>query len=133
VRKLILICAALGMAGCSSGPYEPTQQVLQAYTTQKPNTTKIRVHRKPQLSGSILDESCPLIVYVDNKEAAGLQKNQYVDLYLPNGVHSLKVKFSCAITPIDKAMTIELDGTPQTYETALNTNATERYSLTRVK
>jgi len=133
VRKLILICAALVMAGCSSGPYEPTQQVLQAYTTQKPNTTKIRVHRKPQLSGSILDESCPLIVYVDNKEAAGLQKNQYVDLYLPNGVHSLKVKFSCAITPIDKAMTIELDGTPQTFETALNTNAAERYSLTRVK
>jgi hypothetical protein len=131
VRKLLMICAALVLAGCSSGPYAPTQQVLQAYTTSKPDTTKVRVHRQPQLAGSILDESCPLIVYVDDKEAAGLQKNQYVDLYLANGVHSLKVKFSCAITPIDKALTIQVDGTPQSYETALND--AQRYSLTRVK
>lgn len=131
MRKIILICAALVLAGCSSGPYEATPQVLQAFATQKPNTTKIRVHRQPQLSGPLLEETCPLIVYVDDKAAAGLQKNQYVDLYVPNGVHSLKVKFSCAITPIDKAMTIQLDGTPQFYETALNTS--ELYSLTRVK
>ena len=131
MKKIILICAALVMAGCSAGPYEPTQQVLQAYSTSKPDTTKVRVHRKPQISGSILDESCPLIVYVDEKEAAGLQKNQYADLYIPNGIHTLKVKFSCAITPLDKAMTIELDGTSQTFETALN--SLHRYSLTRIK
>ncbi|EIC85433.1 hypothetical protein [Serratia sp. M24T3] len=130
MRKFILVCAALVLAGCSAGPYEPTQQVLQAYASQKPGTTKIRVHRQPQIAGSILDESCPLIVYMDNKEVAGLQKNQYADLYVPNGTHSLKVKFSCAITPLDKAMTIQLDGTPQTYETGLN--SAQRYSLTRV-
>ncbi len=131
MRKLISICAALALAGCSAGAYEPTKQVLQAYESPKPDTTKIRVHRQPQLAGSFFDESCPLIVYVDNKEVAGLQKNQYADLYVPNGTHSLKVKFSCAITSLDKATTIQLDGTPQTYETALN--SAQRYSLTRVK
>lgn len=131
MQKLILICAALALAGCSAGPYAPTQQVLQAYATQKPNTTKVRVHRQPQLAGSFFDDSCPLIVYVDNKEAAGLQKNQYADLFVPNGSHSLKVKFSCAITSLDKAMTVQLDGTPQSYETALN--SAQHYSLTRVK
>ncbi|WP_328803085.1 hypothetical protein [Rouxiella aceris] len=131
MRKLTMLAVALVLAACSSGPYAPSQQILQAYTVNKPGTTKIRVHRLPQLSGSLLDESCPLIVYIDNKEAAGLQKNQYADLYVPNGIHSLKVKFSCAITPMDKALTINLEGTAQSYETALNT--TERYSLTRVK
>ncbi len=130
-KKFILICAALALAGCSAGPYAPTQQVLQTYASPKANTTKIRVHRAPQFAGSMFDESCPLIVYVDNKEVAGLQKNQYADLYLPNGMHSLKVKFSCALTSRDKDLSIQLNGTPQSYETALN--SAQRYSLTRVK
>jgi len=131
VRKLVLICAALVLAGCSSGPYEPTQQILQAYTVDNPGSTKIRVHRQPQIKGSILDESCPLIVYVDQKEAAALQKNQYADLYVSQGKHDLKVKFSCAITPMSKSLTLVADGDYQDYETSLST--TGQYLLTRTK
>ena len=112
-----IICATL-LVGCANKPYEPTSTIYsQKYTSHSDERTKIRVHRVQQLTGAGLGEKCPLILKVDNTEVAGLQQNQFVDLYLNNGTHNLSVRFSCALTQWRKTLTVVADGQYQEIQT----------------
>ncbi len=125
------ICATL-LVGCANNPYEPTPTIYsQKYVAQSENKTKIRVHRVQQLTGAGLGESCPLVLKVDNIEVAGLQQNQYIDLYLNNGEHDLSVRFSCAFTQWRKTLTVIADGQYQEIQT--EQGAAGQYRMWRVK
>lgn len=126
-----IICAIL-LAGCANKPYEPTPNIYsQKYVYQSDEQTKIRVHRVQQLTGSGLGEKCPLILKVDNTEVAGLQQNQYIDLYLNKGSHDLSVRFSCALTQWRKTLTVIADGNNQEIQT--EQGAAGQYRMWRVK
>jgi len=118
--------------GCANKPYEPTPTIYsQKYVAQSENKTKIRVYRVQQLTGAGLGESCPLVLKVDNIEVAGLQQNQYIDLYLNNGEHDLSVRFSCAFTQWRKTLTVIADGQYQEIQT--EQGAAGQYRMWRVK
>jgi hypothetical protein len=126
-----IICATL-LVGCANNPYEPTPTIYsQKYVAQSENKTKIRVHRVQQLTGAGLGESCPLVLKVDNIEVAGLQQNQYIDLYLNSGEHDLSVRFSCAFTQWRKTLTVIADGQYQEIQT--EQGAAGQYRMWRVK
>ena len=126
-----IICATL-LVGCANKPYEPTSTIYsQKYTSHSDERTKIRVHRVQQLTGAGLGEKCPLILKVDNTEVAGLQQNQFVDLYLNNGTHNLSVRFSCALTQWRKTLTVVADGQYQEIQT--EQGAAGQYRMWRVK
>ncbi|HGY2937175.1 hypothetical protein [Citrobacter freundii] len=126
-----IICATL-LVGCANKPYEPTSTIYsQKYTSHSDKRTKIRVHRVQQLTGSGLGEKCPLILKVDNTEVAGLQQNQFIDLYLNNGIHNLSVRFSCALTQWRKTLTVVADGQYQEIQT--EQGAAGQYRMWRVK
>lgn len=128
MMKNIILLSALVLAGCASKPYEPTKTVYKpSITIQKNGATQVRVHRAKQVSGSALGESCPLVLRVDDIEVAGLQQNQYVDLYLPSGKHTLSVRFKCALTEWRKSVVLEANGTYQEYET--ETGAAGQYRM----
>lgn len=131
MKALVLLIIVL-LSGCAAKPFEQTPLIYnQELTTASPSLTKIRVHRIVQLSGSGLGDNCPLILKVDGKEAAGLQQNQYVDLYVPNGTHLLSVRFKCALTAWRKSLDINADGTYQEYKT--ETGAAGQYRMWQVK
>lgn len=126
-----IICATL-LVGCANKPYEPTPTIYsQKYVAQSENKTKIRVYRVQQLTGAGLGESCPLVLKIDNIEVAGLQQNQYIDLYLNNGEHDLSVRFSCAFTQWRKTLTVIADGQYQEIQT--EQGAAGQYRMWRVK
>ncbi|MEC3904958.1 hypothetical protein VOF77_21950 [Leclercia adecarboxylata] len=126
-----IICATL-LVGCANKPYEPTPTIYsQKYVAQSENKTKIRVHRVQQLTGAVLGENCPLVLKVDNIEVAGLQQNQYIDLYLNNGEHDLSVRFTCAFTQWRKTLTVIADGQYQEIQT--EQGAAGQYRMWRVK
>ncbi|KAB8308227.1 hypothetical protein EH227_15560 [Rouxiella chamberiensis] len=120
MKKLLIAVLALGLAGCATKPYEATRTIYDKdLTTANGNLTHVRVHRASQLTGAALGESCPLVLKVDNKEIAGLQQNQYVDVFLPQGEHALSVRFKCALTEWRKSTQFIADGKPREYETEL--------------
>lgn len=120
------------LTGCVSKPFEPTPLIYDhALTTASPSLTKIRVHRIAQFSGSALGDNCPLILKVDEREVAGLQQNQYIDMYLPRGSHTLSVRFKCALTAWKKSLDINADGTYQEYKT--ETGAAGQYRMWQEK
>ncbi|EKN3726536.1 hypothetical protein ACS78O_21580 [Yersinia enterocolitica] len=132
MKKLIIALAVFVLAGCANKPYEQTTNVIEPkLTTKKADSTQIRIHRVSQISGSGLGEGCPLVVSVDNTEAAGLQQNQYVDLFLDKGNHTVKVRFSCALTGWSKSLDIVADGSYQEYET--ETGMAGQYRMWRTK
>ena len=126
MKKIILLLCVTSLFACSSNPFEETKTL---YSTS--NSTQIRVHRVSQLSGAALGEDCPLVLKVDDKEIAGLQKNQYVDLYVPNGHHNLSVKFKCALTSWRKSLELNAVGDYQEYKTEIG--AVGQYRMWRVK
>lgn len=127
----IIGCVAL-LIGCANKPYEPTPTIYsQKHVTHSTNKTQIRVHRVQQLSGSGLGEKCPLVLKVDNIEVAGLQQNQYVDLYLDTGTHDLSVRFSCALTQWRKTLTVTANGQYQEIQT--EQGVAGQYRMWRVK
>lgn len=126
-----VICVTL-LAGCVNKPYEPTPTIYsQKYVYRSDEQTKIRVHRIQQFTGSGLGENCPLILKVDNTEVAGLQQNQYIDLYLSKGSHDLSVRFSCALTQWRKTLTVVADGHYQEIQT--EQGVAGQYRMWRVK
>ncbi|MFO6298660.1 hypothetical protein [Rahnella selenatireducens] len=132
MNKLLIAGLALGLAGCAAKPYEATRTIYDTnITTAKYNLTHVRVHRLPQLTGAALGEDCPLVLKVDEKEIAGLQQNQYVDLYLPQGEHTLSVRFRCALTEWRKSAQLIADGKPREYETEIG--AAGQYRMWQTK
>ncbi|MGK0735818.1 hypothetical protein ACSFCT_03365 [Yokenella regensburgei] len=130
--KALVPLIILLLAGCVSKPFEITPTIYNhELTTESPGLTKVRVHRVEQLSGSALGDDCPLVLKVDEKEIAGLQQNQYIDVYVPNGNHSLSVRFKCALTSWKKSLNVNADGTYQEYKT--ETGAAGQYRMWRVK
>jgi len=120
------------LSGCASKPYEATSIIYDSsLLNSKTASTKVRVHRVQQLSGSGLGENCPLVLKVDEKEVAGLQQNQYVDVYLPNGEHTLSVRFKCALTEWRKSLNIIANGHYQEYKT--ETGAAGQYRMWQVE
>jgi hypothetical protein len=132
VKRWIVLAAAALIIGCADKPYEPTPTIYDAsYTEQSADKTKVRVHREQQLAGSGLGKGCPLVLKVDSIAVAGLQQNQYVDLYLANGQHDLSVRFSCAITEWRKSLSIIADGQGQ--EIRVAQGSVGQYRMWRVK
>lgn len=132
MKKLFLVFAILGLFGCASKPFEATKTIYDpSLLTNEPNTTKVRVHRVEQLSGSALGENCPLVLKVDEKEVAGIQQNQFIDLYLHAGKHTLSVRFKCAFTAWRKSLEIEVDGKYQEYRT--ETGSAGQYRMWQIK
>lgn len=132
MRKLLLLVSVVLISSCSSAPFEHTKNIYDAkYLKPDSETSHVRVHRVSQVSGSALGESCPLVLKVDNTETVGLQQNQYVDLYLPNGNHTLSVRFKCALTAWKKSVDLLANGNYQEYAT--ETGAVGQYRMWRVK
>lgn len=118
MKKIALVLTISSLAGCVVKPYESTQNIYdKSFITPSGNSSQVRVHRVQQVTGSALGEDCPLVLKVDEKEVAGLQQNQYVDIYLPNGRHILSVRFKCALTSWKKSVELVADGKYQEYET----------------
>ncbi|WP_410699988.1 hypothetical protein [Citrobacter farmeri] len=132
MKRIFLGLVIFVLSGCTSRPYVPTDIVYDSsFLNSKTGATKVRVHRVQQLSGSGLGDSCPLVLKIDEKEVAGLQQNQYVDVYLPNGEHTLSVRFKCALTKWRKSLSIIANGHYQEYQT--ETGAAGQYRLWQVK
>lgn len=132
MKKITLAILMMLLTGCASRPYEPSTTILAPqFTVQSADTTHVKVHRAKQISGSALGESCPLILSVDNIEAVGLQQNQYIDLYLSRGQHTLKIKFSCATTAWSKSLYVNADGNYQEYEAEIG--GVGQYRMWRTK
>ena len=132
MKRMYLVLAYMLLAGCTSKPFEVTNTIYDSsLLNNTPDSTKIRVHRVEQLSGSALGEDCPLILKVDEKEVAGLQQNQFVDIYLPKGKHTLSVRFKCALTAWRKSLDINSNGEYQEYKT--ETGAAGQYRMWQVK
>lgn len=118
MKKIALVLAVYLLTGCVSRPYESTQVIYDnSLITPDSNSTKVRIHRVKQFAGSGLGEDCPLVLKVDDKEVVGLQQNQYVDIYIPTGMHVLSVRFKCALTSWHKSVALTADGKYQEYET----------------
>lgn len=132
MKRMYLVLAFMLLAGCASKPFEATNTIYDSsLLNNTPDSTKIRVHRVEQLSGSALGEDCPLILKVDDKEVVGLQQNQFVDIYLPKGKHTLSVRFKCAFTAWRKSLDIIANGEYQEYKT--ETGAAGQYRMWQVK
>ncbi|HGY1289457.1 TPA: hypothetical protein ACNUZJ_004238 [Raoultella ornithinolytica] len=132
MKKIILLLCITSLFACSSNPFEETKTLYSSeYKNPSSNSTQIRVHRVSQLSGAALGEDCPLVLKVDDKEIAGLQRNQFVDLYVPNGHHNLSVKFKCALTSWRKSLELDATGDYQEYKTEIG--AVGQYRMWRVK
>lgn len=132
MNKWIVAGALFLLLGCADKPYVPTSAIYsQTLTARNDASTQVRVHRVQQLTGSGLGEGCPLVLKVDNVEVAGLQQNQYVDIYLPGGEHNLSVRFSCALTSWRKTLSIYTDGHYQ--EILTEVGAAGQYRMWRVK
>lgn len=132
MKQILFLLALTSLGGCAAKPFEATKSVYDpTYTTAHADLTQVRVHRVSQLSGSALGESCPLVLKVDSKEVAGLQQNQYIDLYLPPGPHTLSVRFKCAITAWRKSISLDANGKYQEYET--ETGAAGQYRMWQTK
>ncbi|WP_449546749.1 hypothetical protein [Lelliottia amnigena] len=132
MKRLFTVLAIVGLIGCASKPFEATNTIYDpSLLSNAPETTKIRVHRIEQLSGSGLGENCPLVLKVDEMEVAGLQQNQFVDLYLPAGRHTLSVRFKCALTAWRKSLDINANGSYQEYQT--ETGSAGQYRLWQVR
>ncbi|MEG1113151.1 MAG: hypothetical protein RSE65_20825 [Hafnia sp.] len=132
MKRIFLGLGIVILSGCASKPYEATSIIYDSsLLIGKTDATKVRVHRIQQLSGSGLSENCPLVLKVDEKEVAGLQQNQYVDVYLSNGEHTLSVRFKCALTEWRKSLSIIADGHYQEYQT--ETGAAGQYRMWQIK
>ncbi|EPF1256195.1 hypothetical protein [Klebsiella aerogenes] len=132
MKKIILLLCVASLFACSNNPFEETNTLYSnEYKNSSSNTTQVRVHRVSQLSGAALGDDCPLVLKVDDKEIAGLQKNQFVDLYLPNGHHNLSVRFKCALTSWRKTLEIDVTGNYQEYKTEIGVAG--QYRMWRVK
>ncbi len=130
--RFFILALSIGLTGCATKPYEVTHTIYDTnLTTVKENSTHVRVHRASQLTGAGLGEGCPLVLKVDENEIAGLQQNQYVDFYLPQGEHIISVKFKCAITEWRKSVQLIADGKPKEYETEIG--AAGQYRLWQTK
>ncbi|TCB98146.1 hypothetical protein E0L21_22525 [Kosakonia quasisacchari] len=117
MKKILLSFSLIVLSACADRPFESTQVIYnESFIKPGAATSQIRVHRVKQLTGSALGDDCPLIVSVDGIEAAGLQQNQYVDLYLKNGNHSISVRFKCALTSWKKSLNILADGSYAEYQ-----------------
>lgn len=132
MKRIFLVFIIFALSGCASRPFEATGIIYdQSFLNDKPENTKIRVHRIKQISGLGLGEDCPLILKIDKNEVAGLQQNQYVDVYLPSGKHTLSVRFKCALTEWRKSLNINVNGQYQEFQT--ETGAAGQYRMWRVK
>ncbi|MGK3115335.1 hypothetical protein [Candidatus Pantoea formicae] len=132
MKRALLITLVASLAACSSRPFEKTETVYDPLLlTQKSNYTNVRVHRVNQLTGSALGDDCPLVLKVDNIEVVGLQQNQYVDLYLPEGKHTLSIRFKCALTEWRKSVDLNADGRYQEY--SAESGGVGQYRMLRVK
>lgn len=132
MKNILITVCALVMCGCASKNYEPTKTIYnESFSLPKDNSTHVRVHRIKQISGSFLGENCPLVLKVDGDEVAGLKQNQYIDLYLPKGKHSLSVRFKCAITNWKKSLELDANGSYQEYEA--EAGAAGQYRMWRKK
>ncbi|EPI2798886.1 hypothetical protein ACS5LO_000271 [Citrobacter koseri] len=132
MKRVFLGLAIVILTGCASKPFEATNTIYEpSFLKNAPDTTKIRVHRVEQLSGSALGEECPLVLKVDEKEVAGLQQNQFVDVYLPNGNHKLSVRFKCALTEWRKSVDVIANGHYQEYQT--ETGIAGQYRMWQVR
>ncbi|AUO64120.1 hypothetical protein WM46_04745 [Citrobacter freundii complex sp. CFNIH2] len=130
--KKLLILVVIVISGCASNKFVATDDVYEHSLLDPQNgNTKIRVHRLNQISGAALGKECPLVLKVDEKEVAGLQQNQYVDFYVPNGEHTLSVRFKCAFTAWRKSIDLIADGAYQEYQT--ETGAAGQYRMWRIK
>ena len=132
MNKWIAAGTVFLLVGCANKPYMATPTIYsQTLIARNDDATKIRVQRVQQLTGSGLGEGCPLVLKVDHVEVAGLQQNQYVDIYLPTGKHDLSVRFSCALTSWRKTLSINADGHYQ--EILTEVGAAGQYRMWQVK
>lgn len=132
MKNLLLVVAVFGVVSCTSKPFEATTAIYNSSLLNTvPDATKVRVHRIEQLSGSALGQDCPLVLKIDEKEVAGLQQNQFVDIYLPEGKHTLSVRFKCALTAWRKSLDIYANGQYQEYKT--ETGVAGQYRMWQVK
>lgn len=132
MKTIIIVAAAAFLSACSARPFEQTSTIYDSkYLLENPILTQVRVHRVKQLSGSALGEDCPLVVKVDNEEIAGLQQNQYIDLYLPSGKHTISIRFKCALTAWRRSVELNADGNYQEY--SAESGSVGQYSMQRIK
>ncbi|WP_074823715.1 hypothetical protein [Pragia fontium] len=132
MKKLFLLIAVMMGIACTARPYTAAHETYDSrYLVENKSKTHVRIHRVNQISGSGLPDDCPLVLKVDGIDVVGLQQNQFVDLYLPNGEHSLSVKFKCALTEWKKSVTLVADGATQEYETEIGVAG--QYRMWRTK
>jgi len=118
--KLALVMLAMAIAGCADKPYIPSTVVYDsAALVQRQGFTNVRVHRIQQITGAGLGEKCPLVLSLDNIKVAGLQQNQYVDLYLKPGEHTLAVRLACAYSSMKGSLEFTAFGERQEFKTEL--------------
>lgn len=118
--KFALAIFAMAIAGCADRPYVPATAIYDsAALIDKQGMTTVRVHRVQQLTGAGLGEKCPLVLSLDSIKVAGLQQNQYVDLYLKPGEHTLEVRLACAYTSMKGRLKFTAFGDRQEFKTEL--------------
>ena len=132
MKNIIVVSALTFLSACSSKPFEKTDTIYDSHLLVKnQNSTHIRVHRVSQLTGSALGDECPLVLKVDEIETVGLQQNQYVDLYLPSGKHTLSIRFKCALTAWRKSVNLIADGNFQEY--SAESGSAGQYRMLRIQ
>lgn len=134
MRKGILLAAAVMLiSSCTARPFQKTNTIYDpVFLTETPQSTHVRIHRVKQFTGGgYQGNSFPLVLKVDNVETVGLQQNQYVDLYLPQGQHTLSIRFECAITEWRKSVKLNAIGNYQEY--AAEIGSVGQYRILRIK
>lgn len=132
MKKIIFVSALAFISACSSKPFKKTDTIYDSHLlTENQDSTQIRVHRVSQIGGSALGSDCPLVLKVDEFETVGLQQNQYVDLYLPSGEHTLSIRFKCALTAWRKSVNLTADGKYQEYSAEIG--GAGQYRMLRIK
>ncbi|MNZ73876.1 hypothetical protein D3C78_923040 [compost metagenome] len=119
LKKMLLLLAALTLAGCAR-PHGPAEEILnKELVTPKADTqqTKVTVTRNKQFIGGGSGGMCKFLVAIDNQDIALLRQNQFVTAYLNNGPHKLRVSNECNVLSMGMRKTLDFvaDGTPQEY------------------
>lgn len=122
MKKPLIALAVLALASCAK-PYGPVANTLNDQLTKpdpSKHQTKIKVLRVPQFRDSLFN-LCTFDFSVDGKLVAFLKQNNYVTVYLDNGMHYLSYTYSCdeGRPYAQKVLEVITNGMPQEYSTKI--------------